>query len=192
MFRHDRRIARRAARHAARIAAADPLDARQIQTLAQANRLLQSGQFAQAAPLFAQVAREMEASFHPRRAANLHAQAAHAFADSNNQQAALEHSRAALTLFIQNQMVDRIPMFYENITRKMLAHNMKSAVDVLQHEFGAQVGSIPVQPVAPAMPVSQARSLPTNCPQCGAPVRNRAVTGDVGECEYCGSLLQAE
>ena len=53
-------------------------------------------------PLFANLATEMETILHPRRAANLHAQAAHAYADSQNEQAALNQARLALNLFIQN------------------------------------------------------------------------------------------
>ena len=96
-----------------------PLSASQIEVLAKANDLVKNGRSGQAAPLFAELARELENTQHPRAAANLHAQAAHAFANNNDAQDSLLHARAALTLFIQNRMVMRAPVFYNNITRKL-------------------------------------------------------------------------
>src|SRR5450759_1587975 len=96
-----------------------PLGAEQLALLQQANQLMTNGNAGQAAPLFAQLAAQMEASNHPRRAANLHARAAHAFADNQAGQMALGQARSALNLFITNQMTLRTPMFYANITRKL-------------------------------------------------------------------------
>ena len=90
----------------------------QIEIALKANQLLSAGKPNEAAPLFASLAKDMEDSHHPRRAANLHAQAAHAFTDSQNEPSALIQARKALSLFIQYQMVERTPRFYANITRK--------------------------------------------------------------------------
>jgi hypothetical protein len=170
----------------------NPLAPEMIQTLKQANRLVANGQPGQAAPLFAEVAGEMEATNHPRRAANLHAQAAHTYADSHNPQAALAQARAALTLFIQNQMVQRTPIFYSNITRKLTNQGMPKAAAALVNEFGARVGPVPA-PVTPA--AGQRGRLPTNCSKCGAPIHadeiNWVDTSTI-ECNYCGSLIRAE
>src|SRR5213593_2596009 len=92
------------------------LGADQLALLKQANRLMANGKAGEAAPLFAQLAAQMEATNHPRRAANLHARAAHAFADSQAGQMALGQARSALNLFIANGMALRTPMFYSNIT----------------------------------------------------------------------------
>jgi hypothetical protein len=170
----------------------NPLQPAQMQGLNQANSFVVNGQPEQAAPLFAVVAGKMEASAHPRRAANLHAQAAHAYADSSNEPEALVEARAALTLFIQNQMVQRTPVFYSNITRKFANKGMPNAAAALAKEFGPRVGSVPA-PVNPA--AGQRGRLPTNCSKCGAPIHPDEVTwvdASTIECDYCGSLIRAE
>ena len=170
---------------------ADPLNPAQLQLLSQANQFLAGAQPGQAAPLYARLAGAMETSKHPRRAANLHAQAAHAYADNNAEQSALAHARSALNLFIQYQMVRRTPVFYANITRKLNAHGMKTAADALAQEFGGKVGALPAAPAAPA----QHGRLPTNCPKCGAPLHASDATwvdADTAECDYCGVSIRAE
>ncbi len=182
MFRRMRRIAFQS----------NPMNPIQLESLAKANQLVASGHPGQAAPLFATIAIEMETTAHPRRAANLHAQAAHAYADSQNEQAALDQARRALGLFIQSGMVNRIPVFYANITRKFDNKGMKSAADTLKGEFGSRIGPIPQNPTPD---LSHKGSLPTNCTKCGAPIhQNDAnwVDDQTIECDYCGSLIRAE
>jgi hypothetical protein len=170
----------------------NPLGPAAMQTLNQANRLVANGQPGQAAPLFAEVAGEMEATNRPRRAANLHALAAHAYADNRNEQAALQQARAALNLFLQYQMARRTPVFYANITRKFTEHGMPNAAAELAKEFGQRVGPMPVQ-ASPA--AGQHGRLPTNCSKCGAPLLaddTNWVDASTVECDYCGSLIRAE
>jgi hypothetical protein len=163
----------------------------QIQILSQANRLIAEGHPGEAAQLFANLAQQMEASNHPRRAANLHAQAAHAYADDPDEPNALAHARRALTLFLQYQMLERAPRFYGNIQRKLRARNLSQAAEALQTEFGKQVGSLPQPQVQPQVPGQQ--RLPPTCSQCGAPVRGDEVewiNQYSAECIYCGSVIQ--
>src|SRR5258708_11103989 len=167
-----------------------PLNASQIEVLAQANQLIGSGKPGDAAPLFAQLAQDLSSN-HPRRAANLHALAAHAYADSAHGQLALGEARAALTIFLQANMMGRAPVFYNNILRKFTQHGMKNAADALQSEFGGKVGSLPAQ--GTPGPKVQRGLLPTNCPKCGAPVRGDSATwinDQTAECEYCGSAVR--
>jgi hypothetical protein len=165
-----------------------PMTAAQIEVMSKANALAASQQFGQAAPLFAELAREMEASQHPRRAANLHARAAHAYADAGNATEALAQARVALNLFVQYQMVQRTPEFYANITRKLTQHGMVEATNALKAEFGGKVGAIPA-PQAAARPN---KLLPTNCPKCGAPLGGEVTWTDANtaECGYCGALIR--
>jgi len=165
-----------------------PMTAAQIEVLSKANALVANQQFAQAAPLFAELAREMENSQHPRRAANLHAQAAHAYAGGGDAAQALAQARAALNLFIQYQMVQRTPVFYANITRKLTQHGMTDAANALQTEFGSRVGAMP----APQAPMGTVKLLPTNCPKCGAPLGGEVtwVDANTAECEFCGALIR--
>jgi hypothetical protein len=180
---------RRMRRAALQVNAMDPA---QMQSLIKANQLVSSGQSGQAAPLYAKLANEMETNSHPRRAANLHAQAAHAYADSQNEQAALDQARQALTIFIQSKMINRIPVFYTNITRKFISKGMKSASETLAREFGLMVG-----PLIPHSPSTQPHpgQLPTNCTKCGAPIHKDEanwVDEQTIECDFCGSLIRSE
>jgi hypothetical protein len=164
----------------------------QMQSLTKANQLVASGEPGQAAPLFANLATEMETSSHPRRAANLHAQAAHAYADIQDEQAALKQARLALNLFIQYQMANRTPIFYTNITRKFKNKGMKSASETVISEFGSKIKPMSIQPT-PAP--SHQGQLPTNCSKCGAPIhKNDAnwVDDQTIECDFCGSLIRSE
>ncbi len=173
----------------------DPIETyqnqRQRQILNQANWLTSQGKPGQAAVLYAEVA-EMENTVHPQRAANLHAQAAHAFADDHQGPAALIQARAALHLFLKYQMYQRAPVFYTNITRKMNNRGMKNAADTLTNEFGSRIATLP----SAAVPAGQKHgSLPTNCPKCGGPIYGddaNWVDSNTIRCEYCGSPIRAE
>jgi hypothetical protein len=167
----------------------DILSASQIEVLARANQLVAGNNPAEAAPLFAELSHELEAS-RPRRAANLHARAAHAYADAGNEQLALVQARAGLTLFIQYRMINRAPVFFANITRKFNNKGMKNAAGALQNEFGKRIGSLPSSP-----PQASAKRglLPTNCPKCGAPVHGDDATwvdDQTAECDYCGASIR--
>ena len=159
--------------------------------LFEANRLLAEGQPAQAAPLFAQLAQALEANNHPRRAANVHARATHAFADATAlagyESAALDHARRALQLFQKHAMSQRFAQFYGNINRHFQSSGMASASGALQSEFG-----LPMEP-APA-PSHATAQLPGSCPKCGAPVHSDEVDWidpRSAECPYCGTVLLA-
>ena len=166
-----------------------PLNPSQLQAMNQANQLVASGQPILAAPIFAQLAKNMETGNHPRRAANLHAQAAHAYTDGKDQQDALAQARQALSLFIQYQMVQRTPVFFANITRKFTNKGMKNAAEALAKEFGPLVTGMP----APAPVATPRGSLPTSCPKCGAPLHPGEATwvdANTAECAYCGTAIR--
>jgi hypothetical protein len=168
----------------------DVLSASQIEVLAKANQLISNNNPSDAAPLFAELARELDTP-RPRRAANLHARAAHAYADSGNEQLALAQARAALTMFIQYRMINRTPVFFANITRKLTNKGMKNSASALQNEFANKVGPMPAQP---AQGSTKRGALPTNCPKCGAPVHGGEATwvdNQTAECDYCGTLIRA-
>ena len=169
----------------------EPLEPPHRQVQIQARALVARGKFGQAAPLFAKLA-EVQSSDHPRRAANLHAQAAHAFADSQQGPAALIQARAALHLFLKYQMTQRTPVFYANIIRKLNNKGLKNAANALISEFGSLVAAIPS---TEAVPAQKHGVIPTECPKCGGPLhgeRAKWVDADTVECEYCGSLIRAE
>ena len=163
-----------------------------LATMGQANQLVAKGQAAQAAQMLTQLAQDVESRGRPRPAANLYAQAAHAYAAAKNESAALAQARAALNLFIQLNMARRVPMFYDNISSKLRANSMASAADALKQEYREKVK--PFRSFAPASP-AQGKRLPSNCPHCGAAARSDEVDwidGRSAECNYCGGVIQTE
>jgi hypothetical protein len=167
------------------------LNPEQMALLVNANQLMKDVKPAEAAPLFAQLATALENQRHPRRAANLYARAAHAFADSHNEAGALAQARRALTLFLKFQMNQRSPVFFANIMNKLNSLGMKTSADLLNKEFSNRIGSVP----SGGMQGRPARTglLPTNCPKCGAPVGTEVewVDEHSAECDYCGTMLRA-
>lgn len=158
------------------------------QRLDEANQLYEDGKPSQAAPLFARIAEVLTANRQAQRAANLHAQAAQAFAESGNESAALMQARSALNIFLKLKMDNkRMQYFYTSISKELNRRGMDNAVKTLAKEFASRV----LQP-APATPSAAVR-LPSNCPQCGAPVRiSNANWVDVStvECTYCGTPIR--
>jgi len=163
--------------------------ASQIEVLAKANQLVSTNDSANAAPLYTELARELDSS-RPRAAANLHARAAHAYADSGNEPLALAQARTALTLFIQYRMINRTGVFFANITRKLNNKGMKNSANALLNEFGNRVGTLPPQA---AQASAKRGTLPTNCPKCGAPVHSDEaawIDNQTAECDYCGASIR--
>jgi hypothetical protein len=169
------------------------LDPRQMEILRQANQLMDNGEPGTAAPLFAQLADEMRMGRHPRRAANIYARAAHAYADANDEQAAAAQARNALDLFSRLNMFQRTRVFFVNITHHLDNRGMRSSVDALQHDYGSSISNQPFQPSQPKE--VQRGLLPTNCPKCGAPLKREDmnwVDENTAECEFCGSMIRTE
>jgi hypothetical protein len=167
----------------ARVSALQPSEQRRLE---EAEYLLENGKPAQAAPIFAKLAEVLTSAGQPKRAANLHAQAAQAFAQCRNESSALTQARAALNLFLQYKMVERMLIFYANLSRELTKRGMKNAAETLANEFESRIPrSAPV-----ASPI--ATRLPANCPQCGAPVHFNDPHDDVNkvECIYCGTPIR--
>jgi hypothetical protein len=163
-----------------------------LQPIQRAIHLLSLGQPEEAAVIFAQLAEQLEARSQPRRAANLHAQAAHAYFEALDAPSTLAQARAALNLFRQFQMEPRFKQFYANITHKLQSQGMASAAVTLQAEFGVQAGADLPQPEAPA--AKHSGRLPVACTQCGGPIRSDEadwVDEHTIECVYCGALIQS-
>ncbi len=171
----------------------NPLNPDQLADLLKANQLVARGKMLQAGAIFASLAYAMKTGNHPRRAANLYARAAHAYADGNDRQSAQAYSEAALSLFLQTQMYNRAATFYTRITGKMTAKGMNAAVAELKQKFGSRITDLPTKPLA--MPPLRRSLLPTTCPQCGAPLHTEDLTWvdeNTVECDFCGSLIRSE
>jgi len=163
-----------------------------VQSIQRANQLIANGQASEAAQLLTRLLRESESRGRPRLTANLHAQAARAYAAAKDEQNALSHAQSALSQFIQLNMLPRVPKFYANITRELQVNGMNASADALQKEFGAKAKELESQGFA--APAQHGR-LPPKCPQCAAPVKSDEVDWidrNSAECNYCGSVIQTD
>ncbi len=160
-----------------------------MQELRQANELMAAGRPHDAAQIVAQIAQQVQARGQPRRAAALHALAAHGFAESRDEQAALDQARTALSQALQLGMMQRASVFYGNIERRLRAQGLNGAADTLQKEFGATIKPLASQESSTA----SHPPLPAKCPNCGAPLLSDQVEwldANTAECPYCGAPVQ--
>jgi hypothetical protein len=156
--------------------------------LEEANYFLENNKPEQAAPIFAKLAEVLESAKQPKRAANLHSQAALAFARSRNE-SALFQARAALTLLLQYKLDQQASAFYKDLLRELTKRGMQSAAEALTKEFGDKVS----QPVLLDSRAAQLSRLPSNCPNCGAPLGQSEVTwteANTIECSFCGTPIR--
>jgi hypothetical protein len=170
---------------AARESALQPSEQRRLE---EANYYLENNKPAQAAPIFAKLAEVLRSANQPKRAANLHSQAALAFAKSRNV-AALIQARSALTLLLQYKLDQQASAFYKDLMRELTKRGMQSEAEVLTREFGDKV----LQPIPLDTRAAQLSRLPGNCPNCGAPLRHSEVTWiDASniECSFCGTPIR--
>jgi hypothetical protein len=170
---------------AARESALQPSEQRRLE---EANYFLENNKPAQAAPIFAKLAEVLMSANQPKRAANLHSQAALAFARSRNE-SALTQARAALTLLLQYKLDQQASALYKELTRELTRRGMQSAAEALTREFGDK---IPQQGPRDSRAVELNR-LPGNCPNCGAPLRDSEVTwtdDHTVECGFCGTPIR--
>jgi hypothetical protein len=163
----------------------------------EAHRLFAEGQPAAAAPLFVELAGMAHSLNMPRRAAQMHLQAARSFAASGNKAAVLEQARAALQVLIGAELAEEATLVLPRLVREMRERGMTAEAGILQHEIQEQLGlSAEEWGEASAPPAKPARGrLPAKCPGCGGPVRSDEVEWideHSAECVYCGSVLPTE
>jgi len=163
-----------------------------LQAVARANSLLAQGKPNDAAQIYERLAQEGESRGFAKPAANAHAQAALAYAQAKNETAALTHARTALTQFVQLNMAQRAPTFYNNIVQKLRENGMANVAETLQREFGDQIKALTAQGFG--APAARGR-LPSKCPHCAGPARSDEVEwidAQSAECVYCGGVIQTE
>lgn len=176
-----------------RFARAQMLGSMEMSQLQNANELIASGQPEKAAPIYLQLARGLQSTQHPRKAANMHAMASNAFADAKEEKQALQQAQVALRFFVRLQMMPRAAQFYGNICAKMNQNGMTDSATELETEFGPMLANIPAR--AMGDPRQGPRHLPTSCPKCGAPLRSDEVEwvdAVTASCSFCGSVIAKE
>jgi len=176
-----------------RFAGAQALGPIEMAQLQNANRLMTASQPQNAAPIYLRLARELQSTQHPRKAAGMHAMASHAFADAKDETQALQQAQVALRFFLRLQMIQRAAQFYGNILNKFNKNGMSSSATALENEFSNAIAKIPAFPAGG--PQQQPLHLPTSCPKCGAPLRSDEVEwvdATTASCSFCGSIVAKE
>jgi len=161
----------------------------QINEVMQANQLLQSGRFDQAAMDYFQLANKLDRIGKPRQSANMHAQSALAWAKAGNEERALNQANIALRQFTLLRMPQRINEFKTEF--EQILHPGKTTSPVPPTPDPKNTAT-PV-PSAPGS-IPQRGKLPVVCSKCGAPVRSDEVEwiDDISaECDFCGAIIQS-
>ena len=169
----------------ARDSALQPSEQRRLE---EANFYLENNKPAQAAPIFAKLAEVLESAKQPKRAANLHSQAAIAFARSRNE-SALVQARAAMSLLLQYKLDQQAAALYKDLMHEFTKRGMTPTADTFAKEFGH---AFP-QPTLPDAKAAQLNRLPSHCPSCGASLRAsdvRWTDAKTIECGFCGTPIR--
>jgi hypothetical protein len=163
--------------------------------LLRANRLMEIGDFANAAALFEKLARTANDSGQVRQAAHLYVQAARARILGGQVKPAQDLFKQGLSAFAQADLWEPFDRVGNRVVAELRQHNQPQAADDLAGWMQSLWQNRP-SPSAPAeSKASSPRSLPLKCTFCGATVRPDEVEWiDEGhaECDYCGSTLAAE
>jgi imidazolonepropionase-like amidohydrolase len=184
MFRHRPRHLRRAGpRHAG------------LRMLRHANRMMDTGQFAQAYPLLRRLADVATERGMPVRAAYLYLRAARARLEMGGVEDAFDLARRTIRLMLDAGQAERLRTLLPGMIDALEQKGYHEQAVALRAEARTLLGAEVGQP-----PASTAAKLPARCPSCNAPVRANEVTWvggrtgghPVAECAYCGSVLQAE
>ena len=160
-----------------------------LRMLRRANRLMESGQYAQAYPLFKRLAEGAVRHGMPVRAANLYLRSAHARLEMGGAQDAVAMARQAMHLLMGVGQTEKVRMVQVLVDALEEKGYHDEAVN-LRAELNALAGGEVVTQVARGR-----GTLPTSCPSCGGPLRADDVTwidDHSAECPYCGSAVRAE
>ena len=195
MFRRgQRRIGR--AWPAQRPGASSPLAPYARQELVRANRLMETGDFANAAVLYSQLARTLHDLGRLRQAARLYVQSARALRLSGQIKPALETYQQGLGLFVQAGAWQAFERVGGRALAELRQQNQSQAADELSSWIQTTRQSRPPESVVAAGGEAAPRKkLPLKCPSCGASVRPDDVEwieDGYAECGYCGSTLAVE
>ncbi len=175
--------------------ARSPLEASTQQDLRRANRLMEIGDFANAAALFEKLARSVHDLGRPRQAAHLYVQSARARLLAGQVQPAVDTMKQGLSIFAQAGLWEPFDRTGNRAVNELRQHNQPQAAEDLTRWI-QDVWQKRATPPAPAESQAAApRKLPLKCPACGATVRPDEVEWADEQnaiCNYCGSVLPAE
>jgi tetratricopeptide (TPR) repeat protein len=175
-----------------------PLPSKARQALIRANRLMADGQWTEAASVFERLAGAARNRGTLIRAAHLILQASRARLAAGDIDAALEHAREGLRLFVRGGRAERVPAILSRMTAALRDKGYGAQADALEREVAQALEEMGLSPDEPRRPVPQAvetrGTLPAHCNGCGAPLIPDEVEWHdayTAECPYCGTVIKA-
>lgn len=160
-------------------------------SIQQANQLMESGDYHNAAEAFKELAQDAEEQY-PQRAPFLFMEAGRAAILSGQTKIGVAHLRRGLTLFASQGRIHRIRAFGQRAIAELKARDLNNEADEIANLLS---GNLPKEtpidrPTVPRRPI-----LPTHCPSCGAGIRSYEIEWldeVTAECDYCGSPVRGD
>ena len=132
------------------------------------------------------------------RAAHLILQASRARLAADDVDAALEHAREGLRLFVRGGCAGRVPAILSRMTAALRDKGYDAQADALEREVAQALEEMGLSPDEAGRHVPQAGErrgdLPARCNGCGAPLIPDEVEwhdASTAECPYCGTVIKA-
>ena len=158
--------------------------------LRRANALMKEEAYADAAPIFEDLARRAAARRDPR-APNLFLRAGKAYFLAQNAESGMRNLRRGLGIFARRQRWKLLHQAGERAVKELTEAGYESEAQEIRAYLEE---TLPERP-APARRREAHPALPTHCPECGAPIRSDEVEwldSQTAECPYCGSPIRGE
>jgi hypothetical protein len=163
--------------------------------VAEAERLMHAGRFAEAAKRFEHLAREAEKRDKIEAAANLRLRAARCYAELKDLGRADRCAEQAIHLFIQARRPGRVRQVLPRVLAGLERHGRHGDAERLRREVREAFGG--AESLLGRMPsvARGAAALPAQCSNCGAPLKPNEVAWAgpaTAECPYCGAVVKAQ
>jgi len=160
----------------------------------QAFRLLASGRYAEAGRLFGELADRARDNARPLRSAQLALQAARAFGEAGDGDAALLRAQQAEQQFIAGGRPERAARTVHTLGSMLRSRGFEAQAAALGQDAQARLAAVglSLDRVPMESVLQQHGALPPTCSQCGGPLRADEVewiNATSAECPYCGSTV---
>ncbi len=159
--------------------------------LQQANQMLASGDYKNAAEAFHTFAKGAEERF-PHRAPFLYIEAGRAAILGEETNSGMADLRRGLTILASQRRFTRLQILGQRIVNELQARGLNAEAEEISNLLN---GNLPTESSAETPAPEKRPILPTHCPSCGAAVKSDEVEWldeITAECSYCGSPVRDE
>jgi hypothetical protein len=159
-----------------------------LRALRRAQRLMETGQYAQAYPALKRLANSAARDEMPARAAHLYVQAARARLEMGGASDAANMAQCAVQLLAGAGQVDRAGILLARLIQAMRTQGRHDLAVSLRAQVAALVGRTPQAASA------RQGALPARCPSCAGPIRPDEVSwidDRNAACGFCGAVVGA-